>query len=75
MPRYYFRLQNGETVADNEGELLADDKTARVTAVEVFAETLAGKTDHLCDGGVYEVVVSRDDDGPIFSITAKGRTL
>lgn len=75
MPRYYFRLQNGEALPDREGELLADDKEARETALEIFAQTLAGKSDHLCEGGAYEVLVFRDEDGPVFSITARGRQL
>lgn len=75
MPRYFFSLQNGGTLPDQEGEILADDQTARETALEVFAETLAGKTTHLCDGGVYQVVVSREKEGPMFSITAQGRHL
>lgn len=75
MPRYYFRLQNGGTVPDHEGEVLAGDKEARETAIEVFAETLMTKTDHLGNGGIYEVVVFREEDGPVFSITAQGRQL
>ncbi|WP_271085554.1 hypothetical protein [Brevundimonas sp. NIBR11] len=60
---------------DHEGEELADDGRARQTAVEVFAETVGGKADHLGKGGDYEVMVLREDETPLFSVTAQGRRL
>lgn len=75
MPRYYFRLRDGSVLPDHEGEELADDAGARLAAVEVFAETVVGKAEHLGDGGDYEVLVLGEDDLPVFSITAQGRRL
>ncbi len=75
MPRYYFRLRDGGIVPDHDGEELADDAQARHAAVEVFAETVVGKTEHLCDEGDYEVLVLSEDELPVFSITAQGKRL
>ncbi len=75
MPRYYFRLRNGGVLPDREGEMLVDDREARQTAIEIFAETVISKAEHLSDGGFYEVVVFREEDGAVFSITAQGRQL
>lgn len=73
MPRYFFRLQNGETVRDEDGEELADHDTACEAAIAVFAETLTDRRAMLANGGDYEVLVTDADDGPIYSITAQGR--
>lgn len=40
MPRYYFHLTNGQFIEDEDGELLADDKAARLTGVHVLSEML-----------------------------------
>lgn len=73
MPRYFFRLQNGETLTDEDGEELPDHDAACAAAVDVFAETLPDRRTQLVNGGDYEVMVTDADDGPIYSITAKGR--
>lgn len=75
MPRYFFRLTNGGVLNDPDGEELSDDAAARLTAIQIFAETLEGKSGHLEVGGDYEVVVLRDPNRPIYSIVAQGRRL
>ena len=72
MPRYFFRLRDGEIVRDEEGEELADNDAACAAAVEVFAETIPSKSSVLMDGGDYEVMVTDADAGQVYSITAKG---
>jgi hypothetical protein len=73
MPRYFFRLQNGETVKDEDGEELADQEAAFAAAIEIFAETLPSQSETLVGGGEYEVMVTDADDGQVYSITAQGR--
>ncbi|MGV3577883.1 DUF6894 family protein [Brevundimonas sp.] len=73
MPRYFFRLQNGETLTDEDGEELPDRDAACAAAVDVFVETLPDRRGQLASGGDYEVLVTDADNGPIYSITAKGR--
>lgn len=73
MPRFFFRLSNGGTLRDSEGEELADDNAARDTAIEVLAETLASKRQHLNEGEAYEVLVTDASDRRVYSITAQGR--
>lgn len=73
MPRYFFRLQNGETLKDEEGEELADHDAACATAVDILAETLPDRRDMLAGGGQYEVMVTDADDARVYSITAQGR--
>lgn len=75
MPRYYFRLRDGGVLPDHEGEELPDDNQARQAAVEVFAETVVTKAEHLGEGGDYEVLVLGEDELPVFSITAQGQRL
>jgi len=72
MPRYFFRLRDGEVVRDDEGEELADHDAACAVAVEVFAETIPSKSDLLIGGGDYEVMVTNADSEQVYSITAKG---
>ncbi len=73
MPRYFFRLRDGEVVRDEEGEELADTDAACAAAVEVFAETIPSKSGVLMDGGDYEVMVTDANAAQVYSITAKGR--
>ena len=73
MPRYFFRLSNGEVVRDEDGEELADNNAACAAALEVFAETIPSKREALVQGGDYEVMVTDAADGQIYSITAQGR--
>jgi hypothetical protein len=73
MPRYFFRLSNGETLMDEEGEELADHDAACAVAVEVFAETIPSRSESLAEGGDYEVMVTDADKGQVYSITAQGR--
>lgn len=73
MPRYFFRLRNGETLTDEDGEELADHDAACAAAIEVFAETLPSRSEMLVGGGDYEVMVTDADDGQVYSITAQGR--
>jgi len=73
MPRYFFRLRDGEVVRDEEGEELADNDAACAAAVEVFAETIPSKSEVLMDGGDYEVMVTDADAAQVYSITAKGQ--
>jgi len=75
MPRYYFRLRDGGTLRDHEGEELADDQAARCVAFQVFVETIGSHSEHLGGGGDYEVLVTRDAQTPIYAITAQGRRL
>lgn len=72
MPRYFFRLRNGEIIQDDDGEELADHDAACAAAVAVFAETIPSKSDVLMRGGDYEVMVTDDDAEQVYSITAKG---
>ncbi|MFC5346210.1 hypothetical protein ACETK8_15495 [Brevundimonas staleyi] len=73
MPRYFFRLKNGETLMDEDGEDLVDHDAACAAAIDVFAETLPDRRALLANGGDYEVLVTDADDGPVYSITAQGR--
>lgn len=73
MPRYFFRLRDGEVVRDEEGEELADNDAACAAAVEVFAETIPSKSGVLMDGGDYEVMVTDAGAAQVYSITAKGQ--
>ncbi|WP_428149933.1 DUF6894 family protein [Brevundimonas sp.] len=73
MPRYFFRLSNGDVVRDEDGEELADNDAACAVALEVFAETIPSKRDALMGGGDYEVMVTDADDGQVYSVTAQGR--
>ncbi len=73
VPRYYFRLRDGGTLIDGDGEELADENAACRAAIEVFAETISTKRAHLSDGGDYEVMVTDADDRQVYSITAQGR--
>lgn len=73
MPRYFFRLSNGETLVDHDGEELADHDAACGVAVEVFAETLSSRRESLVAGGHYQVLVTDSDDAEVYSITAHGR--
>ena len=73
MPRYFFRLRNGDVMRDEEGEELADNDAACAAALQVFAETIPSKQAALMDGGDYEVMVTDADAAQVYSITAKGR--
>lgn len=73
MPRYFFRLSNGETLMDEDGEDLTDHDAACAAAVQVFAETIPSRRDCLAEGGDYEVMVTDADNGQVYSITAQGR--
>lgn len=73
MPRYFFRLSNGDVVRDEDGEELADNNAACAAALEVFAETIPSKRATLVEGGDYEVMVTDAADGQVYSITAQGR--
>lgn len=72
MPRYFFRLRNGDVVRDEDGEELADNDAACAAAVEVFAETIPSKSHVLTGGGDYEVMVTDADATEVYSITARG---
>ncbi len=73
MVRYFFRLQDGGTLMDDTGEWLAGDAAATEAAIDVFAETLQSKRDHLGAGGSYTVTVFTENDAEVYSITAQGR--
>ncbi len=73
MPRYFFRLSNGDVMKDHEGEELADHEAACAVALEVFAETIPSKRATLAKGGHYEVMVTDEDAAPVYSVTANGR--
>lgn len=73
MPRYFFRLSNGETLSDEDGEDLADHDAACAAAIEVFAETIPGKSISLAQGGDYQVTVTDADNAQVYSVTAQGR--
>ena len=73
MPRYFFRLRNGEVIRDEDGEELADNDAACAAALEVFAETIPSRRDLLMGGGDYEVMVTNADNGQVYSVTAQGR--
>ncbi len=73
MPRYFFRLSNGDVLRDEDGEDLDDANAACAAALEVFAETIPSKRGALMAGGDYEVMVTDADDGQVYSITARGR--
>lgn len=73
MPRYFFRLRDGEVIRDEEGEELVDHAAACEVAIEVFAETVPSKRGVLMEGGDYEVMVTDADNIQIYSITAQGR--
>lgn len=72
MPRYFFRLENGDVIKDDEGEDLVDNDAACAAAIEVFAETVASKLETLMRGGDYQVMVTDADSEKVYSITAKG---
>ncbi len=73
MPRYFFRLRNGEVIRDEDGEELADNDAACAVALQVFAETIPSRRESLMGGGDYEVMVTNADNGQVYSVTAKGR--
>ena len=73
MPRYFFRLRNGEVIQDEDGEDLADNDAACVAALQVFAETVPSRRETLLDGGDFEVMVTNADNGQVYSVTAQGR--
>lgn len=75
MPRYFFRLRNGDDLGDLQGEELMDDAAARDMAIEVMAELMSTKREHLSDGGDYQVLVTDIRDREVYSITAQGRRL
>ena len=72
MPRYFFRLRDGGTLRDEEGEELADTEAACAAALEIFAETVPSKREELVNGGDYEVMVTDADAVQVYSISAKG---
>jgi hypothetical protein len=60
MPRYFFSLENGNPVSEEEGEELADDKAAWAEAAEI-AHDLARNRENI---GSFRIVV-RSADGRI----------
>lgn len=62
VPRYFFRLTNGDDLKDHEGDVLADDTQARRTAMDILIETLPSRTDHILADGRY-VVETTDETG------------
>lgn len=55
MPRYFFRLTNGDDLKDHEGDVLEDDRQARRTALDILVETLPSRTDHILTHGRYAI--------------------
>lgn len=64
MPRYFFHLTDGEDVRDPDGDFLKSDAEARRTALEIMAETIATRADHLVHGGRY-MIETTDETGRV----------
>ncbi len=73
VPRYHFRLLNGEDVRDPEGELLVDDDAARRATIAIMSETLSGRADHILEGGRYVIETTDDGGRLIYRLAVEGR--
>jgi hypothetical protein len=70
MPRYFFRITNGQPYEDDTGEELRDDGDAWVSAKRLTRDI----EDTLEPDGKWTVVV-RDSGGPLYEISIAGRKL
>ena len=70
MPRYFFHLENGELVSDDDGEQLMDDAAARRAGVRALAELLLARQEKLHDDASLVVQIDRDGVGRVFTLKA-----
>lgn len=73
MPRYFFSTANGHRIRDDEGDMLNDDAAARSMAIDILSEILPFQRQQLTEGGRYTVLVTREDNEPVYEITASTR--
>lgn len=65
--RYYFHAGDGAIVRDTDGELLANDRAAANTAVDVLAEMLPTQRDLLWETHRFSVAV-KDETGRLVAV-------
>ncbi len=70
MPRYFFKITNGQPYVDNEGEELRDD----VHAWEAAKRLTRDIEDNLAPDGRWQVEVG-DANGPLYLISVAARKL
>lgn len=61
MPRYFFDTLDGNTIIDDEGEMLPDDEAAKIAAAQIASELTPSRVSHIWDGEQFKVVI-RDED-------------
>jgi hypothetical protein len=67
MPRYFFSVEDGRKISEDEGEDLANDEAARATGLEI-ARDLTKNNDNPSD---LRVVIRRDDGTVVCEIPLK----
>lgn len=67
MPRYYFDLQVGEPIEDDEGALLADLESARQCAVRTLTQLVGPERSTFWEGQGWSVTL-RDESGPVLTL-------
>ena len=68
MPRYFFNIQNQETLPDKEGNELAGPDAARIAAVTFAGEYVRDHPDMIWDGHRFAVEVRDSSDAVVFRV-------
>lgn len=73
MPRYFFHVENGHRIGDEEGEELADDEAARSAGVQILAELLEARRTSIWNDGRLIVHVETAGGERLFTLLAEVR--
>lgn len=73
MPRYFFDIEDGRDVLDDEGDDLPDDRAARIAGLETLSEVLASRVERFWDEERLTLTVRDADRAPLVVLEVRAR--
>lgn len=74
MPRYFFSIFGAAGIADDDGEILADDHLAKHATLEILTQTLPGQASRLLSGTPCGVEATAEGGRLVCRITVQAGT-
>jgi len=68
MPRYFFHLEHIRLLPDKEGSKHADIDAAKVHAVKLVADALAGEPEAFWNADIFRMTVAKGDGLALFTL-------
>lgn len=73
MPRYFFDIEDGRDVVDDEGEDLPDDRAARIAGLEALSQVLGSRVERFWDDERLTLTVRDAERAPLVVVEVRTR--